>query len=148
MQWGVENEPKARLTYELIRDCEVVAAPFVPHPKIAAAGASPDGFIGDDGLFESKCPQTATHIDTLLTRTVPGKYLDQMQWQMCCCDRQWVDFVSFDPRLPPAMQLFVQRVPRNQKRIDELEKLVVEFLRELDEKEAELTRRYGTQEAA
>ena len=39
---------------------------FVDHPTIAMAGASPDGLVGDVGLVEVKCPNTATHIDTLL----------------------------------------------------------------------------------
>ena len=102
--------------------------------SIEQAGASPDGLVGDEGLVEIKCPITATHIDTLLTQTVPGKYNTQMQWQMACTGRKWCDFVSFDPRLPKELQLFVKRVDRDDAYIDMLEKEVVSFLKELDAK--------------
>ena len=84
---------------------------FVLHPSIPDFGASPDGLVGDDGLVEIKCPATATHIETLLTETVPGKYITQMQAQMACTGRAWCDFVV-RPRMPGDMQLLVKRVPR------------------------------------
>ena len=64
----------------------------MPHPSIAMSGASPDGLVGSDGLVEFKCPNTATHINTLLGGTVPQKYVLQMLWQMECTGRQWCDF--------------------------------------------------------
>ena len=108
-------------------------------------GCSPDGLVGADGLVELKAPNTATHLDTLLSGTVPGKYVTQMQWQMACTGRAWCDFASFDPRLPESMRLFVSRVYRDDKRIAELETLVGEFLKEADTKVAELNRLYGPQ---
>jgi predicted phage-related endonuclease len=107
---------------------------MITHPTIEAAGASPDGLVGDDGLLEIKCPNSSTAIDTLLTQTVLGKYITQMQWQMACTGRKWCDFVSFDPRLPTELQLFVKRVPRDDAYIQMLEKEVVQFLTELDGK--------------
>jgi hypothetical protein len=86
-----------------------------------------------DGLVEIKCPSTATHIATLLDGVAPSKYLPQMYWQMACCQRQWCDFVSFDPRLPPDMQLFIKRVNRDDKLIAEYEIEVVRFLGEVSE---------------
>jgi len=90
-------------------------------------------------MLEIKCPNTATHIDTLLSQTVPGKYITQMQWQMACCERQWCEFVSFDPRLPQDLQLFVKRVEFNQTYVAMLEKEVIQFLAELDDKVNKLT---------
>lgn len=142
MKWGVEQEPRARAAYTFFRDLEVTPAEFVPHPTIADTGASPDGLVGADGMVEIKCPLTATHIDTLLTETVAVKYIYQMQWQMECAGRQWCDFVSFDPRLPPAMQLYVKRVERSQRTIDELTAAITLFLRELEQKIAALKERY------
>ena len=84
MQWGTETEPLARAAYESLKDVLVDEVGFVPHPSIIMAGASPDGLVGDDGLLEIKCPNTATHIETLLSQTVPGKYNTQMQFQMAC----------------------------------------------------------------
>ena len=142
MQWGTDQEPEARVAYEFYRDATVVEVGFVPHPSIADTGASPDGLVGEDGLVEIKCPNTATHIETLLGGTVPEKYVLQMQWQLNCTGRQWCDFASFDPRLPESMRLFVQRVHRDETQIAALEKDVVEFLTELRETVARLRAKY------
>lgn len=142
MQWGSDTEAEARRAYEFYRDVDVVAAGFILHPHIEQSGASPDGLVEPGGLVEIKCPNTATHIDTLLSATVPGKYVTQMQWQMACTGRQWCDFVSFDPRMPEAMRLFVKRVQRDDEAIAELEKHVVAFLEELDAKVAALRTAY------
>lgn len=128
MQWGTDQEPNARLAYEFMQDVTAEQIAFVTHPRIGDAGASPDGLVGDDGLVEIKCPNTATHIDTLITQEIPAKYITQMMWQMACTGRQWCDFVSYDPRLPESMQLFVKRVMRDEAMIDELETAVVVFL--------------------
>lgn len=128
MQWGTDQEPAARMAYEFMHDVTVEQIAFVVHPRISDAGASPDGLVGEDGLVEIKCPNTATHIDTLIKKKVPAKYVTQMMWQMACTGRQWCDYVSFDPRMPESMQLFVQRVHRDPELIDELETKVVVFL--------------------
>lgn len=143
MQRGMDTEAEARAAYEFLRDVSVEPVGFVPHPMIAMSGASPDGMVGDDGLVEIKCPNTATHIDTLLGQAVPGKYVTQMQWQMACTGRAWCDFVSYDPRMPDAMRLFVRRVERDAARIAELEREVVAFLRDVDDTVERLRRIYG-----
>jgi len=142
MRWGTEKEPEARLAYSFHHDADVTEIAFVDHPTIAMAGASPDGLIGNDGLLEIKCPNTATHLDTLLSETVPAKYVTQMMWQMACTGRAWCDFVSFDPRLPAEMSLFIRRVPRDVSMILDLEGDVAAFLREIDGKVEALTARY------
>ena len=147
MQWGTDMEPQARAAYEFITDQAVFQVGFVIHPNITMAGASPDGLVNDDGLVEIKCPNTATHIDTLLGNAVPGKYIGQMQWQMACTGRKWCDFVSFDPRMPEEMRLFIRRVERDDAAIAELEKLVIEFLAEVDLKVSKLIAIYGKPEA-
>ena len=138
MQWGTETEPLARSAYEAYADLMVEEVAFVQHPKIEMAGASPDGLVGLFGMLEIKCPNTATHIDTLLTQTVPTKYITQMQWQMRCCERQWCDFVSFDPRLPQDLQLFVKRVEFDASYVAMLEEEVTSFLKELELKVSKL----------
>ena len=142
MQHGIDCEPQARAAYMRETLVLVTKAEFVPHPKIAMSGASPDGYVGSDGLFEAKCPQTATHIETLLGQAVPAKYIAQMQWQMACTGRAWVDFCSFDPRLPEPMQLYIQRVPRDNHFIGETEALVIAFLAEVETKLVALKKRY------
>ena len=139
MTWGTETEPLARSAFEAYADVMVEEVGFVPHPSIEMSGASPDGLVGAEGMLEIKCPNTATHIDTLLSQTVPGKYITQMQWQMRCCERQWCEFVSFDPRLPQDLQLFVKRVEFDPEYVAMLEKEVIQFLAELDDKVNKLT---------
>lgn len=134
MMHGTETEPLARTTYEIYSGNMVTEIGLVPHPEIINAAASPDGLIDDDGLLEIKCPNTATHIETLLGKSVPSRYITQIHWQMACTGRKWCDFVSFDNRMPSHLQLFVRRVERNEALVEELEKEVRKFLNELDEK--------------
>ena len=143
MQWGTDQEPVARQVYAARHSLDVSEIGFVDHPEIAMSGASPDGLVGVWGLVEIKCPNTATHLDTLLSETVPGKYITQMQWQMACTGREWCDFVSFDPRLPESMALFVKRVHRDVSHILELETEVAAFIAEIDDKVSRLTERYA-----
>jgi predicted phage-related endonuclease len=131
----------ARMAYETQIGMLVDEVAMIPHPTIEMSGASPDGLVGHDGLVEIKCPNTSTHIETLLEEKVPSKYVTQMMWQMACTGRAWCDFVSFDPRMPEDMQLFIKRVPRDNKMIASLETEVVKFLGELDELLAKLQAR-------
>lgn len=148
MQHGTECEPEARAAFEFYQGVTVEEVAFVPHPKIDQAGCSPDGLVGDDGLVEIKCPNTATHLETLLGQAVPSKYETQMQFQMACTGRKWCDFVSFDPRMPENMRLFIKRLPRDDKRIAELEAEIASFLLEMAVKLSELNSLYGEKEAA
>ena len=132
MQWGTDTEPQARMAYELMTGEAVVETGFIPHPTITGFGASPDGLVGSDGLIEIKCPNSATHIETLLDGKVPSKYMIQMQVQMMCCGREWCDFVSFRPDLPENLQLFIVRFKRDPARILELETAVIAFLKSVE----------------
>lgn len=143
MQWGIDTEADARAAYEFRTDANVELVGFVPHPSIEMSGASPDGLIGNEGLIEIKCPNTATHLDTLLSLSLPAKYVTQMQWQMACTGRAWCDFVSYDPRMPETMRLYVRRIKRDDKQITEYEDAVTEFLAELDRKVMDLSLHYG-----
>jgi putative phage-type endonuclease len=142
MQHGTETEPQARATYTLMTFNAVDQVGFVPHPSIEMAGASPDGLIGASGLIEIKCPNSATHIATLCGGGIDDKYIKQMQFQMACTGRDWCDFVSFDPRLPDELQLFVQRVQRDDDAITEIETAVREFLAEVSATVEALRARY------
>jgi putative phage-type endonuclease len=148
MQWGTETEPQARAMYSFQTDNSVLETGFVPHPSIEFTGASPDGLVGDDGLVEIKCPNTATHIETLRGGKIDRKYLLQMHWQMICCERQWCDFVSFDPRLPAEMQMHIVRVDRDAELSAEIEAEVSAFLTEMNEAVADLRTRYEQKEPA
>lgn len=132
MQWGNDQEPFARAAYEIATGAMVDQVGLVLHPTIERGAASPDGLVGLDGLVEIKCPKTATHLQYLVDGKVPTHYQPQMLWQMACTERQWCDFVSFDPRLPEHLQLFIRRFSRDQTRIDEIESEVRAFLAEVD----------------
>ncbi len=147
MDWGTQTEPQARNAYAFMRDVDVEEVGFISHPTIAMSGASPDGHVGADGLVEIKCPNTANHIDALLNEAVASKYVTQMQWQLACTGRAWCDFASFDPRLPSEMRLFIQRIPRDDVLIAELEREVITFLAEVDEKVARLQERFRREAA-
>lgn len=148
MQWGTDTEPQARAAYTLITGRTVQEVGFVDHPAIPMSGASPDGLVGDDGLVEIKCPNTSTHLETLITGAVPTKYRKQMLWQMACTGRSWCDFASFDPRVPFEMQLFVQRVELDPADLAETEAAVREFLAETEAKISELKSKYQHSERA
>ena len=132
MQWGVEQEPFARAAYETAKGVMVEEVGFIVHPEIDMSGASPDGFVGVNGLVEIKCPNTATHIQTLLDQKVAEKYITQMMWQMACTERPWCDFVSFDPRMPAKHQLFIKRINFDKQLVDSLENSVIQFLGDVD----------------
>lgn len=132
MQWGTEQEKFARAEYEMFCAWTVDEVGLVIHPTIEQGAASPDGLVSD-GLVEIKCPKTATHLQTLVDKKQPRQYENQMLWQMACTGRQWCDFVSYDPRLPEDLQLFVHRFDRDQERIDAIEEAVKQFLTEVNE---------------
>jgi len=141
MQWGTETEPMARQAYELKRGLFVNETGFVDHPTIEMCGASPDGLVGADGLIEIKCPNSATHMETILNQKVPAKYIPQMMWQMSCTGRNWCDFVSFDPRFPENLQIFIERVTYDPTYVRMLELEITQFLDEVTKK-VEILRKF------
>lgn len=138
MQWGIDHEAEARAAYELHAGELVDTCGFVLHPAISMFGASPDGLVGDVGLIQIKCPTTRTHLDWMLAGTIPVEHMAQMLAEMSCTGRSWCDFVSFDPRLPAHLQLFVKRYERDEKLIAALEQEVQHFNAEIDQVMASL----------
>jgi putative phage-type endonuclease len=136
MRRGLELEPEARMAYEIRTGRIVEEVGLVLHPTMRA-GASPDGLV-DDGLLEIKCPRTHVHIEYLLAGKPPSKYLPQMAWQCICTGRAWCDFVSFDPKMPEALRLFVVRYTPDAGYLRELEAEVEAFIGEVDAKVEQL----------
>jgi len=141
MQRGTELEPLARAAYETQTRQMVDLVGLVLHPRNDRWAASPDGVVGTEGLLELKCPKTHTHIAYLLANKPPAEYLPQMAWQAACCSRRWVDFASFDPRMPETLRLFVARYTPPADYIAELEQAAIMFLAELDSMVAKLRAR-------
>ena len=136
---GIEREDAARKLYEIERNISVSEVGFFEHPVLSMSGASPDGAVHAEiegkyaGLIEIKCPIETTHTNTLMSKSVPSKYIPQMQWQLACTGASWVDFVSYNPNFPPELQLFISRVDRDQSYITELEVEVEKFLEEVEQ---------------
>jgi putative phage-type endonuclease len=139
MRWGTLQERRALAAYSFRTDRDPLATGFWDHPAIQGSGASPDGLVGLEGLVEVKCPNTSTHLEILAAGEIPAKYLPQMHWQMACAGRTWCDFVSFDPRLPEPLRLFIRRLDRDADAITHLEAEVRAFLQELEDRTLRLT---------
>ena len=134
MQWGTDHEPLARIRYEADTGYFVDEAEFCFHPTIKWLGASPDGVIsGVNALIEIKCPNTQTHLGYRLDNKPPAAYVNQMQCQMWVTGAIYCDFVSYDPRVPDHLQLFVSRLRRDDDLIAKMETEVVKFLGEVDD---------------
>lgn len=132
MKRGNEHEPLAREHYEFVNDVDVQQVAFVLHQTLSNAGASPDGLVGDDGLLEIKCPDQSTHIEYLLSKKVPGKYLLQIQWQLACTKRLWCDFMTYSHDLPIHLRAMAIRVHRDEQKINELERAAIQFDNEIE----------------
>jgi putative phage-type endonuclease len=141
MQRGTEMEPIARSAYEARNGLFVTEVGLIDHPTLEGFAASPDGLVGDDGLIEIKCPNTATHVAFLRTGKPDGKYIWQMLAQMACTGLQWCDFVSFDDRLPEPLQFASVRIMRDDAKIADMLAGVTAFLKELADLEAEMRER-------
>jgi putative phage-type endonuclease len=138
MMWGNAYENEARAAYEFMGDVSVELVGFVIHPTFDDSGASPDGLVGEDGMVEVKCPTSSVHIDTLLNGTIAEEYQAQMQWGLDCTGRAWCDYVSYDPRMPPPLRLWVKRLWRDETTIAAMRLQVGIFLGELGERMAAL----------
>jgi putative phage-type endonuclease len=128
---GIELEPFARAAYEVKMNVLVDKHAFSKHPTIEMAGASPDGLVGDDGLIEIKCTKTAIHIQYMFDGVVPAQYRAQMIFQLACSGRKWNDFVSYNPKMDEAHQLFIVRMDRDEKAINEMNMKVIAFLQDV-----------------
>lgn len=146
-QWGAEREAEARAAYAFLTNLSVVEAGLIPHPTIANAHASPDALVGDDGGLEVKCPTSATHLKTLLADVIPEEHLPQIHWCLACSGRQWWDFMSYDPRFPSELQIFIKRVERDEAVIEAMQADARAFLAELEDKLKALDARYPLEAA-
>lgn len=115
MAWGNEHEAEAIEAYSKKKGVEAhrMGTVFVKFNELC--GGSPDAYVGDDGVLETKCPyNSAIHIKTYITKEVPQKHLFQCHGNMLFSNRQWCDYVSYDPRMPEDMQLAIIRVDRDE----------------------------------
>lgn len=138
MRRGNELEPEARAAYEAETGVLVRKVGFLNHPEVQWCGASPDGLIDDDGGLEIKCPDNPViHVQTI-HGGMPDEHRPQVQGGMWVTGRKWWDFVSYDPRMPEDLQLYVQRVKRDDAYIEKLAAEVGVFLGEVERQHAGL----------
>lgn len=136
MDRGSATEAEAIAYYELERDLDTVKVGFVTNDD-KTIGASPDRFVGDEGLLEVKVPKPATHVAYLLKKPVDAAYFPQVQGQLWVTGRKWLDILSFHPEMPNE----IVRVERDEEYIAKLEALVTSFSEELEAKSRELAAR-------
>ena len=143
MRHGIETEGAARTAYELHTGFNVSEVGIFKHNRISGTHASPDGIIAGTSIgLELKCPNSSTHLRTLLTGEVQENYVYQCQWQMACAGLDAVDFASFDPRFPVSAQLYIQRITRDSALIEEIEREIEIFLAELAQLESKFNSQF------
>ena len=132
MRWGTETEPQARAMYAVNNDfVDVKEVAFVEHNE--QVGISPDGLVGDKGLLEIKCPNTTTQLKRALSDDYSADYKAQIQMQLWVTEREWCDFLSFDPRLDCSAGYLQQRVYRDEEYIEEMKVKVYAFVEKMNE---------------
>jgi hypothetical protein len=137
MEYGAEMEDMAAAAYEAKNSVVADTCGFFDHPTIPNSGASPDRLVPVHGLLEIKDPTTSTHLDTIILGTYDEDYRYQMAWEYECVPAAyWVDFVSYDPRLPINAGYFQERYLPWPSLLCEMRAEVIKFLAELDELEA------------
>jgi putative phage-type endonuclease len=142
LSWGKDNEDNAVNTYAALRNIDVYHIGICIDDELRA-GASPDGFVGDEGMIECKCPYVSgKHINTLFEKVMPPEYKWQVQGNLMLNGRKWCDFISFDPRIKGKNKIAIIRVERDEKFIAELRSFIIKFNTELDEKLASIGVKY------
>lgn len=134
MENGIETEPYAREYYESVKKVTVEQIGFI---RMGDIGASPDGLVNDDGVIEIKCPYSSTHLTNIIKNKMPTVYVPQVQGILWVCDRQWCDFISYDPKVK-SRPFWSIRIGRDEEYIKSLIEKVNEFLRELKELETRI----------
>lgn len=127
MKFGTEQEPLARLAYEVMTGYLVEEVGFITDDD-EIFGLSPDGLIDDDGVLEIK---TMVSSDTLFTAVADGDisaYVDQCNGYLWMLGRQWVDLVLWAPDLQAmGLQMTVRRIHRDEAAIDALQTEMLAF---------------------
>jgi hypothetical protein len=143
---GNRLEAIAKVEYDMRTGASIESAGFVKHPHLPMAGCSPDGYVGENGLVQLKCPRWHVQIDWIAHGVVPSEHRDQMLFELACHpQREWSDFCSFVDvdGLDPHLKLFIVRQKRDEVRIAELEAAVAQFNIEMEQKMAQLPKADG-----
>lgn len=138
MQHGIDTEAEAFGAYEALSCRLLQRVGFCQHNTLMA-GCSPDGVAGDfEGLISIKCPKSATHLETLRSRTIPTDYLRQIMHELWITKARWADYFSYDGRFPEPLRAVLIRVDARAVDLDGYETAALAFLKEVDAEYAEL----------
>ncbi len=124
MDRGKVMEEEARNFYSFMTDVDPELVGFI---RSGHKGCSPDALVGTNGLLEIKTKLPHLQIECLDRGTVPPEHVAQCQGALWVAEREWIDFVSYWPRLP----LFVVRAYRDEAYIKRLSDSVDQFNEEL-----------------
>lgn len=144
--WGEQYEPEARARYTTVTGMEVEETGFFEYTE--HSGGSPDGLCRDgEGIIEIKCPfNSAKHIEYLLMESsedllaVNKQYYWQCQANMLFTGRQYIDFVSYDPRISGLLRMKILRIEANEKDFDVLKTRIALAEERFEKMLSELTR--------
>ena len=120
-------EEDAILCYESLTDTDTTEVGFCYMDERKLLGASTDRLVGDDGQVEAKCPEGSVALATLMAGVLPTEHVNQVQTGLAVTGRDWCDFISYHPDLPP----FLLRVKRDDSIIQEILGVVEEFTVEM-----------------
>ncbi|MFG1349049.1 lambda exonuclease family protein [Xanthobacter autotrophicus] len=140
MERGKVMESEARDWYAFQYNVEPERVGFIVNgPK----GCSPDSLLGTNGMLEIKTTRGDLLIEKLLKGEFSPEHKAQCQGALWVAEREWIDLVTYWPRLPPL----VVRAQRDELYIAALSKAVSDFNAELQEV-VEQIRAYGGGKAA
>lgn len=132
MRRGVALEGRAVASYELASGNDVTPVGFILHDSYDLIGASPDGLVNDNGCIEIKCPMNPDIHDATIANGMPEDHMAQVQGVMWIAEREWCDFISYDPR-HPTVPVCIWRIARDDDYIAELEMRCMRFLKRYQE---------------
>jgi len=138
---GRVMEGEARRLYEFLNDAELQHVGFVRNGNI---GCSPDSLIGHGGVLEIKTKLPHLQIEVLIADQLPPEHKPQVQGHLLVCERDFVDFASYWPKIP----LFRKRIGRDEPYIRMLKSEIDRFNDELDALTEKLVRAGATRVAA
>lgn len=140
MERGNVMEPEARAWYAFQYNVEPEIVGFIRNGQ---KGCSPDSLIGTDGMLEIKTARGDILIEKLLKGEFSPEHKAQCQGALWVAEREWIDLVTYWPRLPPL----VVRAQRDELYIASLSRAVDDFNAELQEVVDQI-RAYGSGKAA
>ncbi len=101
MDRGHEREDESRKTYEFIHDVTIEQVGFCYFDEKREFGCSPDGLIGEDGLFETKDASASVHIERLKNGWPESSHFQQIQGCLYITGRKFCDLQSYSRGFKP-----------------------------------------------